>query len=393
MTLSADTFDGVTVLDLTQLLPGPFCTMLLADLGARVIKVEPPHGGDWTRWTPPMVVDGPRGYGAFFEALHRGKEGIAIDLKSPFGQDVLERLVNRADVIVEGFRPGVLERLGLDPSALLARRPEAIVARVTGYGGSGERARRAGHDLNFLAYAGVLGATGPAEARPGISGVQIADLAGGALYAAFAIASALFRRERTGRGGVLDIAMAEGALSLAAPALRVAARSTDRAGRGRDLLTGGVPSYDVYETADGRWLAIGALEPVFWARACEVLGCPELVGDGLATGERAEAVREAVAVVVRRRTAHEWRDAFDAVDACVEVVRTLDEVLADEHLRARGAIREVDGAAWVVPPTSGSGPASTPSPRLGEHSRRLLHELGWTDAEVDAAVAAGSVVA
>ena len=393
MTLSSDTFAGVTILDLTQLLPGPFCTMLFADLGARVIKLEPPRGGDWTRWTPPIVVEGPDGYGAFFEALHRGKEGIAVDLKSAYGQQVFARLVARADVIVEGFRPGVLERLGLEPDALLARRPDAIVARITGYGGDGARAQRAGHDLNFLAYAGVLGATGPAEGRPGISGVQIADLAGGALYAAFAIASALFRRERTGRGGVVEIAMAEGALSLVAPALRVAARSSQRARRGKDLLTGGVPSYDVYETADGRWLAVGALEPVFWARACEVLGCPELVGDGLATGARADAVREAVADAVRRRTAHEWRDAFDTVDACVGVVRTLDEVLADEHLRARGAIREVDGAAWVVPPTSGSGPANTPSPRLGEHSRAILRELGWTDAQVSAEVAAGTVVA
>lgn len=359
---ASDTLAGLRVIDFTRLLPGPFCTMLLADLGAEVIKVEDPAGGDYARWYPPRIAEGDDGYGAFFAALNEGKKSVCADLRDPEARARIERLLATADVLVEGFRPGVLERLGFEPDALRARNPRLIIARISGWGQDGPLARRAGHDLGFLARSGVLARTGPADEPPALSSVQIADLAGGALHAAFAIALALYRREQTGEGGVLDVSMAEGAMSLLRPHVAMAQAEGGAGPRGREMLTGGLPCYRCYRTADGGFLAVAALEPVFWQRFCAATGLEEMLSDGWATGERGEQVAATIAARLAERTRDAWMEIFDAVDACVEPVLDVDELLRDAHWNARRAL--VDGLPR--PPTS-PPVAQRPVPRLGEH--------------------------
>ncbi len=385
--LSSDTFDGVTVVDLTRLLPGPFATMLLADLGARVIKVEPTGGGDYARWYPPQVDMSPGGYGAFFAALNRGKESVAVNLKTPAGRRYLHALLEKADVLVESFRPGVLARLGFDDDVLAEANPRLIVCSISSYGADGPLVDRAGHDIDFLARAGVLGLNGPADAVPGLPAVQIGDIPGGALYTAFGIAAALFGRERTGRGTRLDVSMTEGVLSLLGPVLNTAGVLGQSPPRGRDMLSGGLPSYRIYETADGRYFAVGALEPKFWAQVCQALGHPEWVGDGMATGADGEAADARIQGVFRSKTLDEWSEIFASLDACCEPVRTLDEVIDDAHFQARRAIRPVSPAGWIaVPPTSrGRDDLDRPVPLYGEHTRAIGEELGIDAALLDGA--------
>ncbi len=383
--LPRDTFDGVTVVDLTRLLPGPFCTMLLADLGARVIKVEAPQGGDYARWTPPLVDEHPAGYGAFFEAVNRGKESIGVDLKHPEGVALVRRLIASADVVVESFRPGVLARLGLDPETLRAERPSLVVCSITGYGQTGPLAARAGHDINYVARSGAYSMAGPPDGPVAVLPLQVADLAGGALYAAFGIAAALYRRQRTGEGAWLDIAMAEGVASLLGPHMASAHRAGMVPGRGQGVLNGEVACYRCYLTADDRILTVGGLEPKFWAAFCQAAGRPDLLGDAM----NADAV-ERVAAVVRGRSLAEWTALLADVDACVEPALQLAEVVTDAHLLARGAI---DAAGVAVPPTSPRGVALATAPRLGEHTRNVAAELGFEDGQIEALVASGAAVA
>lgn len=375
--LDASTFDGVTVLDFSRLLPGPFCTMLLADLGARVLKVEAPRGGDYARWYPPQVNESADGYGALFAAVNRGKESVSVDTRDPDARRLVDALIERADVIVDTFRPGVMARIGLDAGHIRALNPRCIIARITGFGQTGPDAHRAGHDIGYLARAGVLGETGPHDGAPASSAVQIADIAGGALYAAFGIAAALYRRERTGQGAELDISMTEGAASLLvlqAAGERLAPGTIGA--RGRGLLTGGVPAYRCYRTADDRWLAVGSLEPKFFAAFCAIIDRPDLVTDGLREGPEGEKIAAQLAAAIAGRTLAEWREALADVDACVEPVQRLAEVFDDAHLQARGAF---DGLGLVRPPTSPAGERGE-VPLLGEHTRAVAEEVGLGDA-------------
>lgn len=385
--LPADTFDGVTVVDLTRLLPGPFCTMLLADLGARVIKVEAPQGGDYARWTPPRVDDHPAGYGAFFEAVNRGKESVAVDLKRPEGVALVRRMIAQADVVIESFRPGVLARLGLDPEQLRSEQPSLVVCSITGYGQTGPLASRAGHDINYVARSGAYSMAGPPDGPVAVFPIQVADLAGGALYAAFGVAAALFRRQRTGEGAWLDIAMAEGVASLLGPHMASAHRAAAVPGRGDGVLNGGVPCYRCYLTADDRVLTVGGLEPKFWSAFCEAAGRPDLLGDAMNADDEAIA---RVAALVRERTLDEWTELLTDVDACVEPALRLDEVVRDAHLVARNAI---DPAGVAVPPTSPRGHTPAPAPRLGEHTRQVASDLGFDASEIEALVGSGAAVA
>ncbi|MCB9507559.1 MAG: CoA transferase [Myxococcales bacterium] len=395
--LTADTLAGVTVIDLTRLLPGPFCTMLLADLGARVIKIEPPGEGDYARWTPPVVVRGSDGYGAFFEVLNRGKQSVALDLKRPEGIAILKRLIASSDVVIESFRPGVMDRLGLGTADLKRLNGRLVVCSISSYGQDGPLAQRAGHDLNFLARSGALGLTGPRDGAPAIPAVQIGDLAGGALYAAFGIAAALFRRERTSLGARIDVSMTEGVLSLLAPVLNTYSVTQRAPGRAGDTLSGGLPCYRVYATADGGHLAVGALEPKFWAQVCDAIGTPDLVDSGLRYGEAGEEVARRVAAAIGTKPLSHWREVFAGLDACVEPVQTLADVVADEHLRARQAIRldGTTGHVTPVPPTSRAVAdlGTRLPPRLGEHSLQCAREAGLDEPAIEAAIAAGALVA
>jgi crotonobetainyl-CoA:carnitine CoA-transferase CaiB-like acyl-CoA transferase len=342
---------GIRVLDLTRLLPGAYCTLLLADMGAEVIKVEEPGTGDYMRWTPPLVD----GQSALFDALNRDKKSIALDLKKPEGRDALLRLVDTADVLVEGNRPGVMDRLGLGWTVLGARNPRLVMCSITGYGQDGPYASRAGHDLNYMAIAGALGLNGPRDGPPFPLSVQAADIGGGGMQAAVAILGALVGVQRGGEGRHLDVAMTDGAVSWLA--LAFAARSAgERVSRGDQRLGGRYACYRVYACKDGRYYSVGALEPKFWTALCEALERPDLIEQQYS--EDLEMQRE-VERIFATRTRDEWEDVLSKVDACCEPVLDLDEVARHPQVAARHVLEKTGRA-----------------PRLGEHTEEILKALG-----------------
>lgn len=384
---------GVRVLDMTRLLPGGFLGGLLTDLGADVVKVEEPVAGDGLRSTQPRT--GP--YGSMWWALGRGRRSLAVDLKDPRGADVVGRLAATSDVVVEGFRPGVADRLGVGYAELSARNPRLVYASLTGYGSDGPLRSAAGHDVDYLAYAGVLAMTGPPGGPPSMPGVQVADL-GGASLLGVGLLAALVRAQRTGRGAHVEVAMYDAALawtSVHAAATWASGRSP---GPGGSLLSGLLPCYALYECADGRWLTVGALEPPFWVNVCTVLQAPQLVARQLDPSARDE-----LAAVVRTRTQAEWVAAFDGVDACVAPVLELDEALAHPLASARAMVRteplEDGGATGAVSTAMVLGSpvrvdgvghsVSGPPPELGADSVALAEEAGLSSSEVDELLAVG----
>lgn len=381
---------GLKVLDLTRLLPGPYATLVLADLGAQVDKVEDPQGGDYLRQSPPML----EGESALFYGLNRNKRSLVLDLKSAEGAALLRELVPRYDVLLESFRPGVMDKLGLGHEALLALNPRLVLCAISGYGQSGPDRLRAGHDLNYVARAGVLGYGGQAGGAPAFPGVQVGDIGGGSLFALVGILAALHERERTGRGRRVDVSMTDGALAFLhmhlAARLALAGEGAPLA-RGAEALNGGYACYGLYRTQDGRHLAVGSLEPKFFAGLCEVLGCPELLADGYSPGPAAERVKE---VLAQRFAAHPlayWVERFRPLDLCVEPVLEGDEVLQDAQLRARGLFVETEDAQrggrrvthLLTPLRMGETPLRPP-PALGQHSREILREAGVSEARIAA---------
>jgi alpha-methylacyl-CoA racemase len=353
----AGPLDGVRVFDLSRLLPGPFCTQLLVDLGADVIKVEDPAGGDYLRHMPPLLADGTS---ALFHAINRGKRSVTIDLKDDAGRARFLRLVADADVVVESFRPGVLARLGLAPASLVEAHPRLVVCSISGYGQSGAASGRAGHDVNYVARAGAFALM----RTPTLLPVQVADLAGGAWPAATQICAALVGRQRTGRGAILDVSMTAGVFGLMAMSFAaVAATSEAAVVGGADVLVGGAPCYGVYPTRDG-FYAVGALEPKFWAALCRALGRLDLV-------DRAfdDDTRDALAAVFRTRTTSEWVALLDGVDACCEPVLSPAQALA----AGRTVPVDVDGTvvAFAATGLDVASPATRRAPRLGEHDDEL----------------------
>ncbi|MBV8756750.1 MAG: CoA transferase [Deltaproteobacteria bacterium] len=376
---------GIKVLDLSRLLPGPFLTMVLADMGADVVKVEDPRVGDYLRAIPPAKG----GISGRFLAVNRGKRSLALDLKAPAGRDAFLKLVAKADVVVESFRPGVMDKLGVGYAQLRAVNPRIVLCSISGYGQTGPYVERAGHDLNYIALAGVLAMTGPAGAAPQMPGVQIADLAGGALWGATAILGALVGRDRTGEGAHLDISMTEGALALLAAELGnldCGARPT----RGTETLNGGVACYGVYRTSDDRYLAVGALEPKFWIALNQALGRPANVGE--LVGDQAK-VRAALAEIFATKTADEWNALLAKHDCCVEIVHELAELPLHPLHSARGVFFEIDGGDGVGRVLQVRTPVGVPAnptapPRLGQHTREVLAEYGFSDAEITGIVRA-----
>jgi crotonobetainyl-CoA:carnitine CoA-transferase CaiB-like acyl-CoA transferase len=382
---------GLRVLDLSRLLPGPYATLVLADLGADVVRVEDPSGGDWIRWVPPLV----REQSGLFHALNRNKRSLALDVRRKEGAAAFRRLVRSADVVVESFRPGVLERLGLGWPALRAENPRLVLCSITGYGQDGPHRHRAGHDIDYCAVAGVLAVNGPEE-RPLPLGVQVADLAGGSWPAVAGILAALLRRGATGVGAHVDVSMAEGALALLAMPLGAAdARGTPLA-RGRETLNGGAACYGVYRTKDGRFVALGALEPRFFAGFCGAVGRPDLVERQLDDGGRGP--REELEAIFAARTRDEWEAFAAAHDVCVAPVLEGDEPRADPQLRHRGAFVEVEtpwegraipGVATPVRFAGEGGRVHAAAPRLGEHGDAVLVEAGFGPGEIAALRDAG----
>jgi crotonobetainyl-CoA:carnitine CoA-transferase CaiB-like acyl-CoA transferase len=382
---------GLRILDLSRLLPGPVATLYLADLGADVVKVEDTGAGDYAR----DLGNAPGTVSAFFRAVNRNKRSIAIDLKQEAGRDALLALARDADVVVESFRPGVVAALRVDYATLAAVNPRIVYAAITGYGQTGPRAAMAGHDINYLGYAGILDQTGTRGGAPALSNLQIADLLGGAASAAIAILAAVIGAQKTGRGRHVDVAMADAALAHNIFALHALEQYGSTLPRGDDLLTGGVPAYGVYGTSDGRWLAVGALEPKFWQLLCAAIGRSDLAGGGLATGAEGERVRAELTALFASQPLSHWSRHFAAIDCCVTPVLTLDEALDDVQFSARNmVVRSADGTRQYAPPFRLSGhPFSVhrEAPEQGEHTAEILRAAGYDDGRIAAMAASGAI--
>jgi crotonobetainyl-CoA:carnitine CoA-transferase CaiB-like acyl-CoA transferase len=390
--MSADApLAGVRVLDLSRLLPGPMCSLYLADLGADVVKVEDTAAGDYAR----TLDAAPGGSSAFYRAINRGKRSVALDLKSPGGHRAFTALVRRADVLLESFRPGVVATLGIDYASVAPLCPSLVYCSLTGYGQDGPRAGNAGHDINYLGYAGVLDQCGARGGGPALCNVQIADLLGGAASAAIAILGALVAARSRGRGRHIDVAMADASLAHNVFTLHALDQQGATAARGDDLLTGGVPCYGVYATADGRFLAVGALEDKFWRALCAALGRPDLVAGRLARGSEGERVRGALEAIFAAHPQSWWVERLAGVDCCVTPVLDLAASLEDPQYRARGMVhRRGDGSHEIAAPFRLDGHpfvAGRPAPAQGEHTRALLREAGCADDEVERWIAAGAL--
>jgi alpha-methylacyl-CoA racemase len=388
----ADALQGVRVLDMSRLLPGPFLTMILADMGADVVKIEDPHAGDYMRDVPPpmgdipmhQLVPGKGGISGRFLAVNRGKRSAVLDLKKPSGHAAMLRLVGQADVVVESFRPGVMDKLGLGYAQLAAANPRIVLCSISGFGQTGPYVHRAGHDIGYLAVAGVLAMGGERGGAPMMPGVQIADLAGGALWGATAILGALVGRQRTGKGAHLDISMTEGALALLAAELGNLDCGLP-ATRGMARLNGGFACYGIYRTRDDRYLAVGALEPKFWIALNQGVGRRVDVAELLAADQT--AIRGELAAIFATRTGAEWTAILGQHDCCVELVTELDELPDHPLHRAREVFFTIDGGAGVGPIQQTRTPLGTPKaprspPRHGEHTREVLAEYGLSDAEI-----------
>jgi crotonobetainyl-CoA:carnitine CoA-transferase CaiB-like acyl-CoA transferase len=370
---------GIRVVDLTRYIPGPYCTMLLGDLGADVIKVEAPPFGDPVRAVPPAVD----GESAAHAALNRNKRSMVVDIRQEEGAAVVRRLAATADVFIEAYRPGALERRGLGPERLLGENPRLVYCSLTGYGKDGPLAGRAGHDIDYLALGGLLATLAGGDGRPGMPGAQIADMTG-ALLATIGILAALHARERTGRGQHVDVSMLEGVLALmTVPATRRLAGGDDA-----NELTGTHACYNVFRCRDGRYVAVGALEPKFWESLCRALGLPQLVGRQWARGSSGQEVLEAVRDAFASRDREEWLAKLASVDACVEPVLAVEEAVELAHTRMRSGVTETAaGRAQIRTVASPLRLSDTPvamrrSVALGEHTSEILEEFGFGGDEI-----------
>ena len=333
---------GIVVLDLTRLLPGAVATQQLADWGAEVVKVEQPGSGDYARTMNPPV----------FARTNRGKKSIGIDLKHPRGREMMLALAKKADVLIEGNRPGVMARLGLGYHDVRAVNPRLIYASLTGYGQEGEYAGLAGHDVNYMALGGVLSLN-----LPVIPGVQIADLVGGSMQSVTAILLALIGRERSGEGCHIDVSMYAGVKSLLTIPLSSWHATAREPETGKETLNGRYACYHLYQGSDGRWLAVGALEPKFWAELCRRLQCEDLIPRQFE--EPQDEVKERIAAAFRSKPAGTWFDELRDTDCCVTLVRTVSEVAPE--------IPERDGP---------------PPPGLGANTNEILERVGFPAAEI-----------
>jgi alpha-methylacyl-CoA racemase len=357
------------VLDFSTLLPGPLASLFLAEAGARIVKIERPEGEDMRRFPPRFGESS-----APFAALNRGKTSLAVDLKAADALQRLRPLIATADILIEQFRPGVMERLGCGYAALQALNPRLIYCSISGYGQDGPRALEAGHDINYQAIGGLLGQSlrrgEPAPLPPAL----VADIAGGALPAVLNILLALRERDRSGQGCHLDIAMADAMPTFAWYGLAQGQANGRYPAGGEGILTGGSPRYGLYATADGWFLAVGALEQKFWATFCQAIGLDAALHDD---GRDPAATRAGVAAIVAARPAGHWREALEPLDCCCTVVRSLEEALADPHLTARGLFdRQVEepGGQRIVstplplaPVFRDAAPALRRAPAIGDH--------------------------
>ncbi len=393
--MRAKPLEGVRVLDLTRLLPGPMCTLHLADLGADVLKIEDPGAGDYARWHAPLA----KKHSPFFLALNRNKRSMTLNLKNPEGRDLFLALAAKADVVVEGNRPGVVDRLGVGYQAAAAANPAIVYCALSGYGQDGPYRDRAAHDINYCSIAGVAEQMGPAGGPPALTNFQIADLAGGSLSAVMGILAALVDARASGKGRYVDVSMTDCTFAHGIAALSTYLAEGETAPRGRDRLTGGYPCYGFYGTSDGRHMSVGALEPKFWQVLCAELGRPDLAEKGWVTGAEADEVRAEVEAIFKSETQAHWTEKLAGKDCCVAPVLTLGESMQDPQIAARKMVVEVDNPedgrlaqfAFPIKLSEFEFTVERPAPGQGEHTGEVLAELGLSDDEIAALKQSGAV--
>lgn len=387
---------GLVVLDLTRLLPGPVATLHLAALGAEVIKIEDTGLGDYARTLGPGAAEANAAGedSPLFRAVNRNKKSLRLDLKQAAGVEVLLRLAAGADMLFESFRPGVADRLGVGYQAVRAVNPRLVYCAITGYGQSGPLAQHAGHDLNYLALSGVLDQIGTIGGAPAIPNLQIGDLLGGSLTALVGALAAVIAAKTTGEGSYVDIAMTDALLAHSIFPL-LALQTGGLEPRGEDLLTGGVPCYGVYRTADARYLAVAALEDKFWQVFCAVIGRPDFMSSGLTSGSEGERVRTELAAVIAAQPLVYWQELFAGVDCCVTPVFRLDEALMQPQIQVRQMVKKTDGESLQVAPpfkfSCWSLPDECPAPAAGADVDDILQAAGYTQAEVSVLNCAGVI--
>lgn len=386
---------SLKVLDFSTLLPGPFASLLLADMGARVLRVESPTRMDLVRVLPPHDD----GVSASHAYLNRNKRSIALDLKRPEAVEVVKQLVREYDIVLEQFRPGVMDKLGVGYEALKAINPKLIYVSITGYGQTGPYRDRAGHDINYLALAGVASYTGRRDTGPLPLGVQLADIAGGSLHGVMGLLAAVIHRQQTGEGQQVDISMTDCAFSLNGMAGAGYLACGVEPGMEAQALNGG-SFYDYYRTRDGRWFSVGSLEPQFMQQFCAAIGRPELAARGLSPkAEDQRLLKREIAIEFEKRDFADWRERFAAVDACVEPMLPLSEAVEHPQIQARGLVTEVprgDGRSQRQMACPIRFSAGLPAPKhigvaAGAHSAEVLAELGYSDEQVAALKVAGAV--
>ncbi|MCF8565301.1 CoA transferase [Alicyclobacillus tolerans] len=385
---------GIKVLDLTRLLPGPYATLMLADFGADVIKIEEPGQGDYARWYQPLIG----GKGSRHLFINRNKQSVTLNLKTEEGKEIFHKMAHDADVVIESFRPGVVDRLGIGYEAVKAHNPGVIYCSLTGYGQTGPYAQVPGHDLNYVGYSGALSLNGTPESGPTILSVPIADLAGGGQMAVIAILLALQARHRTQQGQYLDVSMLDGVVSLL---YTLAPDHFAKAvvERGRMPLNGRLACYQVYQTADGKYLALGAREAKFWRNFCTCLGRPDLIERQNGPDEEQAELKRIVQDILWTKTQQEWMDIFSGRDTCCTPVNDLNEAFSDPQVLARDMLQTVDhpkagiveqiGIPIKLSETPGS--IRTAAPELGEHTRLVLEQLGYSTQEIEALKGKGVV--
>jgi crotonobetainyl-CoA:carnitine CoA-transferase CaiB-like acyl-CoA transferase len=379
---------GIRILDLSRYLPGPLCTQLLADFGAEIVKIEQPQVGDPGRQLAPVV----NGTSTRFYTVNRNKKSITLDIRQEEGREVFKKLIPHFDVVVDQFRPGFMDDLGIGYQELKKINQRLIFCAISGYGQDGPMYKAAGHDLNYLNLAGVTGTTGSRQGAPAMSGVQIADIAGGTLYAVIAVLMALAGREKTGQGQMCDISMLDGAVSLLAYTMGewsgtgIIPRIAD------GVLTGGYACYNIYETRDAKYVSLGAVEIKFWAEFCGKLGLDEYIGLQWKTAEQARIIQD-VAGIMKGKTRDEWVEYFAENDICFTPVLDLQEVSQHPQVIARQMVSKIKdpsgsdqeialtGIPFKLSDTPGKIVLNFPG--LGEHNQEILQEVGYSTAEIE----------
>lgn len=371
---------GIRILDLTQLYPGPLASMMLADLGAEVIRIEHPNSLDKTHYLPPFL----NGESAAYLSLNRSKRSLALDLKQEEGRRVFFDLVETADLVLEQFRPSVIDKMGIGYREAIKHNPKIIYLSLTGFGQNGPYANKAGHDINYISWAGLLSEIRE-DSRPVLPAFQIADVAGGCYVAIIACLAALWYREKSGKGQEVDVAMVDSVLPLLTLQLAQYWGSSE-ASPALDLLNGSMPCYGVYACSDGKYVSLGAIETKFWENFCKFLKKEEWLSSQLALGEDGERIRKQIAAVMREKTRGEWLKMAAEHDMCMSPVNELKDLEKDPHLKSRRMIIEIEQRKghWLkgigIPiKFSKSKPGEPKSaPRVGEDSIEILREIGYS---------------